>query len=405
MPLTETTIRNAKARKTPYKLADQEGMYLLIKPDGARYWRLKYRFAGKEKLLALGVYPAVKLAEARTRLDEAKRQLRDKKDPGAERKADKMRDEHRHANTFKGVAEEWLSKTRNKWTLTHAERISRSLDLNLYGEIGDRPIAELTAPALLAALRKIEARGAHALRERVQQRASMIFRYAVATGRCERDPIADLRGAFTSPVRNNYAALTEKELPDFLDKLDEYDGEPITKLAIRLLALTFVRTGELRAAEWSEFDTDAAVWRIPAERMKMREPHIVPLSTQALAVLAQLKTLTGTGRFVFPHRTNQHKTMSENTILYALYRMGYHSRATGHGFRATASTILNECGFAPDVIERQLAHAERNKVRAAYNRAQYLPERTKMMQQWADMLDAIKAKDKRVLHGRFGKAA
>lgn len=407
MPLTETAIRNAikKPHTKPAKLADELGMYLLIKPDGACYWRLKYRFAGKEKVHALGVYPSVKLAEARDRREAAKRLLRDKKDPNAERKAEKLHRKHAAANSFQAVAEEWLAKTRNKWTPTHAERVSRSLELNLYDEIGASPISSLGAPAILTALRKIEARGAHALRERVQERASMIFRYAIATGRCERDPVADLRGAFIAPTRSNYAALTEKELPDFFKKLDAYDGEPITRLAIRLLALTFVRTGELRAAEWTEFDTDAVVWRIPAERMKMREPHIVPLSAQALAVLAELKTLTGSGRFVLPHRTNAQKSMSENTILYALYRMGYHTRATGHGFRSTASTILNEVGFAPDVIERQLAHAERNKVRAAYNRAQYLPERTKMMQQWADLLDAIKAKDKKVLHGRFGKAA
>ena len=405
MPLTETRIRNAKPDKTPYKLADELGMYLLIKPDGARYWRLKYRFAGKEKLLALGVYPAVKLAEARDRRDEAKRQLRDKKDPGAERKADKLHKKHAAANSFQAVAEEWIAKKRNVWDAGHAHQVETSLENNLYSEIGTRPITEIDAPELLAALRKIEARGAHELRQRVQQRAGAVFRYAIATGRCTRDPSVDLRGAFIAPDHQSHAALSEKELPDFLNKLDRYDGEPITKLAILLLALTFVRTGELRAAEWTEFDTDAAVWRIPAERMKMREPHIVPLSAQALAVLAELEMLTGSGRFVFPHRTNANKCMSENTILYALYRMGYHSRATGHGFRATASTILNEVGFAPDVIERQLAHAERNKVRAAYNRAQYLPERTKMMQQWADLLDAIKAKDKKVIAGRFGKAA
>jgi integrase len=283
--------------------------------------------------------------------------------------------------------------------------VEASLRNNLYSEIGTRPIAEVDAPTLLAVLRKIESRGAHEIRSRVQQRAGAVFRYAVATGRCAHDPIAALRGSFTAPNPRGHAALGEQELPAFLEKLADYNGEPVTKHALHLLALTFVRTGELRQAEWSEFDLESAVWRIPAERMKMREPHIVPLSTQALAVLAELQPLTGGSAFVFPHRSNTKRPMSENTMLYALYRMGYHSRATGHGFRATASTILNEFGFMPDVIERQLAHAERNKVRAAYNRAQYLSERTKMMQHWANHLDALAAGDKKVITGRFGRVA
>ena len=217
----------------------------------------------------------------------------------------------------------------------------------------------------------------------------MIFRYAIATGRCERDPVSDLRGAFTSPTRYNYAALGQKDLPDFFTKLAEYNGEPTTKLAIRLLALTFVRTGELRGAQWSEFDLDAGEWRIPAERMKMRAPHIVPLSRQAIELLRELHQHTGSGALLFPSRSKATQPMSENTIIYAIYRMGYHSRATGHGFRATASTILNELGFHGDVIERQLAHTSRNKVRAAYNKAQYLPKLTTLMHHWADLPDAL----------------
>jgi integrase len=405
MPLTPIAIRNAKPRSKPYKLADEDGMYLLIKPDGARYWRFKYRFAGKEKLLALGVYPDVTLAEARDDRDEAKRKLRDSVDPAAERKARKLADKHAAANTFQAVTEEWMTKTRPKWTERHAERVRRSLEADLFPHIGKRPLAALAAPELLAVLRKIEARNAHELRERVQQRASMIFRYAIATGRCERDPVTDLRGAFTSPTRHNYAALGQKDLPAFFAKLAEYNGEPTTKIAIRLLALTFVRTGELRGAHWSEFDLDAAEWRIPAERMKMRQEHIVPLSGQALDVLRELHELTGSGALLFPSRSKLTQPMSENTIIYALYRMGYHSRATGHGFRSTASTILNELGFAGDVIERQLAHSAKNKVRAAYNKAQYLPERARMMQQWADLLDALAKDDKKVIAGKFGKAA
>ena len=254
-------------------------------------------------------------------------------------------------------------------------------------------------------LRKIEDRGAHEMRQRAQQRASAVFRYGIAAGYCLRDPAADLRGAFTAPKVTSYAALGEKDLPDFFAKVGAYEGEPVTRLALRLLALTFLRTVELRGAEWAEFDTARAEWRIPAERMKMREPHIVPLSRQALAVLEELRALTGGGRFALPQRSNAQKCMSENTILYALYRMGFHSRATGHGFRATASTILNELGFKADVIERQLAHVERNKVRAAYNRAQYLPERVKMMQSWADLLDALAQGGTKIIAGRFGKAA
>jgi len=405
MALTPVAIRNAKPRSKAYKLADTAGLYLLIKPDGARYWRLKYRFAGKEKLLALGVYPDVTLAEARDDRDAAKRQLRDGVDPVADRKARKLQDKHLHANTFKAVAEEWLAKQRPRWTPGHAERVKRSIEADLYPALGGRPIAELRAPELLAALRRIETRGAHDVRERVQQRASLIFRYAVANGRCERDPVTDLRGAFTTTSRYNYAALGQKDLPAFFAKLVEYDGEPTTKFAIRLLALTFVRTGELRGARWSEFDLDAGEWRIPAERMKMRETHIVPLSRQALEVLRELQQHTGSGDLILPSRSKATQPISENTILYALYRMGYHSRATGHGFRSTASTILNELGFPADVIERQLAHAPRNKVRAAYNKAQYLPERARMMQQWADLLDALASGDKTVIAGRFGKAA
>jgi len=406
MALTHASLRNAKPRSSPYKLADGGGLYLLIKPNGARYWRLKYRFAGKEKVLALGVYDEVPLAEARDARDDAKRLLRERKDPGVVRKSEKLRQRHAAANSFQAVAEEWIEKKRNAWDPGHADQVAASLTNNAYSEIGHRPLAEIEAPELLAMLRKIESRGAHEIRQRVQQRTGAVFRYGIATGRCARDPSFELRGAFTAPSVRNHAALVAKDLPDFLDKLTAYDGEPVTKLAMRLLALTFVRTGELRGADWSEFDLAGAVWRIPGERMKMREPHIVPLSQQAIAVLTELQQYSGTEGYAFPHRSNPTKPMSENTILYALYRMGYHSRATGHGFRATASTILNELGYAPDVIERQLAHVERNKVRKAYNRAQYLPERTKMMQGWADLLDGFStANKKKVVAGRFGKVA
>jgi integrase len=387
--LTEKKITAAKPRERPYKLADGVGMYLLINPDGGRYWRLKYRFGGKEKLLALGPYPAVKIKEARNRRDDAKQALRDHRDPGAEKQAAKRAAKIAGTNTFEAVAKEWHAKARNAWDPKHADRVWHSIEKDLIPDLGPRPIAAIDAPELLAVLRKIESRGAHETRMRAQQRGGAIFRYAVATGRAPRDPSADLRGAFTPPRVKHYAAIGRKELPTLLEKVNGYDGEPTTRLALRLLLLTFVRTGELRGAEWSEFDTVAAEWRIPAERMKMREPHVVPLSRQALTVLRELHALTGSGCYLFPQRAHPDRVMSENTLLYALYRLGFHSRMTGHGVRAVASTILNEAGFAPDVIERQLAHVERNKTRAAYNRSSYLGERRKMMQRWADMLDTL----------------
>lgn len=393
--LTDIRCRKAQPSEKPYKLFDSGGLYLLVSPGGARkpeglkHWRLKYRFAGKEKLLALGVYPEVSLGDARDARDKAKRLLNDGRDPTHTRKQEKRAAEMSAATTFEAIAREWVEQQRNRWTVNHAERVLDSLIANVFPEIGFRPIVEITAPELLAVLRKIEARDALEVASRVYQRCGAVFRYAVATGRCERSPVADLRGALKAPKREHRAALSAADLPEYLRKLEAYDGHLQTKLALNLLALTFVRTGELRGAEWTEFDFEHAEWRIPAERMKMRAPHIVPLSRQALTVLGQLQSLTGSGRFLFP---NQHKPdtgMSENTMLYALYRMGYHSRATGHGFRATASTILNEEGWHADAIERQLAHTEKNKVRAAYHRSEYLPERRKMMQAWADYLDAL----------------
>lgn len=389
MALSEVTVRNAKGKDKAYKLADGGGLYILVNPDGSKYWRLKYRFAGKEKLLALGVYPSVRMAAARERREEAKRLLNENLDPAIARKEEKRAAQISAANTFELIAREWIEQQSNRWTPNHAKRVLESLEDNIFPGIGFRPIAGITPPELLAELRKTESRGALETAQRLLQRCNGVFRYAVSTGRCERNPAAELRGALKSPKRENHAALSADELPEFLQKLEAYDGHLQTKLALRLLVLTFVRSGELRAAEWTEFNLEAAEWRIPAERMKMRAPHIVPLSRQALEALDQLKKLTGKGRFLFPNQSKSDACMSENTMLYALYRMGYHSRATGHGFRATASTILNEQGWKADAIERQLAHAERNKVRAAYHRSEYLDERQRMMQGWADYLDGI----------------
>jgi integrase len=390
MPLTDRAIRNAKPADKPLRLFDEKGLYLEVAPSGGKWWRFKYRFGGKEKRLSLGVYPDTKLADARIRRDEVRALLADKKDPGAARKAEKQEAAGRAANSFEAVAREWYAKQAHTWVATHASDVLRRLEANLFPDIGATPIAELTAPALLSALRQIEDRGARDLAHRVLQVAGQVFRYGIATGRCERDLSADLRGALAPHKPRNQAAVTPEELPTLLKAIDGYGelGDKMTGYALRLLALTFVRTGELIGAEWSEIDMEGATWIIPAARMKMKTEHVVPLSRQALAILRELRAIGGGSRYVFPGR-NSDKPISNNTMLFALYRLGYKGKMTGHGFRAVASTILNESSFRPDVIERQLAHCERNEIRGAYNRAEYLPERRKMMQQWADMLAAL----------------
>jgi integrase len=385
--LSDAKVRNAKPRPKRYKLADGEGLFLLVMPSGSKYWRLKYFFGGKEKLLALGVYPDVNLADARERRAQARRVLAAGNDPAEVKKEAKRLEHFNSDKSFEVVAREWFDKCRHEWkpssTATHSVRLERYL----LPKLGRRPIAEITAPEVLAMLRIIEARGTLETARRVMQMCGKVFMYAIATGRAERNPVPDLRGALKSPVAKHYSSLRASELPEFLSKLESYDGTQQTRLALRFLLLTFVRTNELRGAQWTEIDWDKAEWRIPADRMKMKELHIVPLSHQAITVLRELEQQSGHRQYVFPNQHTPTAFMSENTILYALYRMGYHSRATGHGFRSTASTILNEHGFRADVIERQLAHSERNSVRAAYNHAQYLPERRKMMQWWADYLE------------------
>jgi integrase len=390
MPLTATAIRNTKPADKPIRLFDGGGMYLEVSPAGGRWWRLKYRFVGKEKRLSLGVYPEVSLAEARSRREDARKLLAAGIDPSDQRKAAKREAEGREINSFEAVAREWYGKQAHVWVAHHASDVLRRLESNLFPEIGSEPIAEVTAPMLLAAVRKIEHRGAHDLAHRVLQVASQVFRYGVATGRCQRDPAPDLRGALTPHKSKHQAAVAPEELPALLRAIDGYGelGDKLTAYALRLLVLTFVRTNELIGAEWSELDLDSAVWIIPATRMKMKTEHVVPLSRQAIEVLREIRAIGCSSRYVFPGR-NPDKPISNNTMLFALYRLGYKGKMTGHGFRAVASTILNEAGFRADVIERQLAHCERNEIRGAYNRAEYLAERRKMMQQWADMLDAL----------------
>jgi integrase len=392
MSLSDAKVRNAKPRIKSYKIADGEGLFLVIMPSGSKYWRLKYFFAGKEKLLALGVYPEISLADARERRAQARKVLAAGNDPGEAKKEAKRLVILKSDNSFEAVAREWLEKRKHEWTPSTARTILFRLETYILPKLGPRPIADITAPEILAVLRVVEARGALVLAGRLKQYCGQIFMYAIATSRAERNPVPDLRGALKTPVTKHYSFLNASELPQYLKKLEAYDGSLETRQALRLLLLTFVRTKELRGAQWQEIDWEKAEWRIPAERMKMRELHIVPLSRQALAVLRELEKHTGNRQHVFPNQHSPATFMSENTMLYALYRMGYHSRTTGHGFRSTASTILNEHDFRADVIERQLAHGERNTVRAAYNHAQYLPERRKMMQWWADYLDEVAAK-------------
>jgi len=389
--LSDAKARNASVRAKPYKISDGEGLFLLITPAGGKYWRLKYFIAGKEKLLALGVYPEVSLADARDRRAKARSAIAAGNDPGEVKREAKRILLQKHETTFELVAREWHDNRLSRWTTPHAKKILKRLEMHVFPRIGKRPIADITTADLLSVMRKIEEHGAE-IAHRLLQVCGQVFTYAIVTQRISINPAVSLRGALKPVVRNNHAFLKPNELPEYLGKLDVYDGATQTRLALKFLLLTFVRTAELRGAAWAEIDLDKAEWRIPAERMKMRDPHIVPLSRQAVTILREMKPHSHNSAFVFP---NQHKPsgqMSENTILYALYRMGYHSRATGHGFRSTASTVLNESGFSPDVIERQLAHSERDKVRAAYNHAQYLPERRKMMQWWADYLDDAASK-------------
>lgn len=362
---------------------------MAVVPNGSKYWRLKYRFHGKEKLLALGVYPEVSLSDARMAADKARKLLAAGHDPVLYKKEEKRKAQLAAENSFEAVALEWIQKQSNTWTEQHASDVKHRLETNLFTFIGNRPIAQIDALELLSAIRKIESRGSFDLAHRVLQVSGQVFRYGIATGRCTHDIAADLRGALTPHQKKHQPAIRPEELPDLIRAINGYDalGDKQTRLGLRLLALTFVRTNELIGAKWDEFDLEKHLWIIPAQRMKMKTEHIVPLSKQSLEILGELKTLAGESRFVFPGR-NYAKPMSNNTMLFALYRLGYKGRMTGHGFRAVASTALNEMGFRPDVIERQLAHCERNAVRGAYNRAEYLPERKRMMQHWADYLDA-----------------
>ena len=399
MPLTDTAIRSAKPKDKTFKLFDGGGLYLEVNPSGGKWWRWKYRFAGKEKRLSFGVYPDVSLKFAREKRDAARQQFAAGTDPAEARKAERLA--QAGAESFEAIAREWHAKFSPGWVASHGDRILRRLEKDLFPWLGKRPIAEVKAPELLAVLRRIESRGAQETAHRAKQNCGQVFRYAVATGRAERDPTGDLRGALPPPKEKHHASIIEpKRIGALLRAIDTYEGFFATKCALRLAPLVFVRPGELRKAQWPEIDFDKAEWRIPAARMKMREQHIVPLSHQAVEILRELEPLTNRGvpakpdapRYVFPGARSHVRPMSENAILAALRRMGYtKEEMTGLGFRSMASTLLHEQGWNHQAIERQLAHAERNAVSAAYNFAEHLPERRKMMQAWADYLDSLKS--------------
>lgn len=397
--LTAVAIRNALPRAKAFKLFDGGGLYLEVMPNGSRYWRMKFRHGGKEKRLALGVHPEVTLAEARQRRDAARAAMRDGRDPSAVRRSERLQAKQSADLTFEAIARAWLATQQRKLATTTYDKAVATLENNVFPWLGSRPIAEIDPPELLAVLKRVEARGAHETAHRVKERCGQVFRYAIAHGTAKRDPTADLRGALAPVVRTSRAAVTDPGLVgDLLRALESYSGQFITRCALRLAPLLFTRPGELRAMEWTELDLDGEEWRIPANKMKMREAHVVPLAPQALAILRELQPLTGRGRYCFPSLRTADRPMSENTVNAALRRLGFDKDTmTGHGFRALASTRLNEMGWKPDVIERQLAHAERNAVRAAYNRAQYMAERRKMMTSWADYLDQLKADTGKVI--------
>lgn len=405
MKLTPIAAKNLKPKEKPFKQADGGGLYLEVFPNGSKLWRLKYRKAdGSETRVSLGKFPDVSVADARNERERIKADRRKGIDPADQRRAIAAQAAVAAENTFEAVGREWLSR-QNLSKATHDKAIWMFESLT-FPWIGARPVAEITAPDMLALLRRIESRGKLETAQRVKQQAGRVFRYAIATGRAAADPTAALRGALATPKTRHRASITDPaKIGPLLRALDGYSGAFVTACALKLAPLLFVRPGELRHAEWSEFDLDAGEWRIPAAKMKMRAVHIVPLSVQAVAILRDLLPLTGPAGYLFPSVRSGRAPMSENTVVGALRRLGYAGdEMSGHGFRSMASTRLHEMGWPHDAIERQLAHAERNKVSAAYNYAEHLPERRKMMQAWADYLDVLR-EDRKVIAGNFGRAA
>ncbi|ELC6401438.1 TPA: tyrosine-type recombinase/integrase [Citrobacter freundii] len=402
MKLNARQVETAKPKEKPYKMADGGGLYLLVKTNGSRYWRLKYRIDGKEKLLALGVYPDVSLADARAKRDEARKGIAGGIDPLEVKKEQKVEREAQVKNTFQEIALEWHNMKVKKWSAGYASDILEAFNKDVFPFIGQRPIADIKPLELLNVLKKMEDRGATEKAKKVRQRCGEVFRYAIVTGRAEYNPAPDLTSAMQGHESTHYPFLTTEELPAFFKALAGYSGSELMVLAARLLIITGLRTGELRGALWSEIDTKKALWEISAERMKMRRPHIIPLSTQALAIIEQIRAMTGQFPLLFPGRNDPSKTMSEASINQVFKRIGYTGRVTGHGFRHTMSTVLHEQGYNTAWIETQLAHVDKNAVRGTYNHAQYLDGRREMLQWYADYMDSLE-KGFNVTQGTFNR--
>lgn len=389
MALTEIACRKAKPGPKPVKMADSQGLYLLIKPTGGKYWRWKYRYLGKEKLMAFGVYPEITLAEAREKLAQGRKVLANGNDPSQLKQDNKRLRVLNAENTFESIAREWHQHQIERWSAKHAKDILTRLEMDIFPIIGKRPIRDLQPPLLLKMAQTIESRGANEMAKRSLQYVGQIFRYAIVNGLVDRNPVSDLRGALKPYKRGHYTAMEAKDLPEFMAKLERNEARlfPQTRLAVELLLLTFVRTNELINAKWAEINFKEKMWIVPAERMKMRKSHMVPLSKRSLEILQELKILNGNREFVFPSQHNPRKAMSNNAILKALHSMGYKGKTTGHGFRALAmSTIKEKLGYRHEVIDRQLAHAHKSEVDAAYDRALFINDRTKMMQEWAEFV-------------------
>jgi integrase len=402
--LTANAVKNAKPKEKPYKLSDRDGLYLLIKPTGVRYWRMNYRFDGQQRTLSFGRWPEILLGEAREMLLEARRKLAKGIDPAEQSKLDKIAKSLAAANTFETIAGEWLDKIEKEGAAPLTIKKARWLLGKTYAAIGRRPISEISAHELLLVLKKVESTKRYDTANRIRSTCSQVFRYAIATARAERDIAVGLRGALITPREQHRAAITTVgEVPALLRAIEDYDGSPLTRIALRLLPHLFVRPGELRWAEWKEFDLEQAVWTIPDFKMKMRRPHAVPLSRQALAIIGEIDHDAAYSNFLFPSLRALDRPMSNNTINAALRRLGYSKdQMTGHGFRAMAATLLNEMGaWNPDAIERQLAHADGNSIRRAYARGQYWDERVRMMQHWSDYLDQLRD-GATILRPKFG---
>lgn len=403
MPLTDLEIRRSKPREKPYTLNDGSGLSLLIEPNGSKGWRFRYRFDGKPKMLSLGTYPLVSLTDARQKRDEAKKLVASGINPSDVRKRDKQERQNEIGNTFEAIAREWYEKRTDRWSAGYAEEMMKTFETDIFPFIGGRPIAEIKPMELMGVLSRLDERGATEKLRKVRQRRGEVWRYAIVTGRAEYNPAPDLVSAFVPHKKEHYAFLKHEELPEFFRTLNTYSGSIVVKLAMRLQVLTGLRPGELRQGEWAEIDFEKRLWEVPPSRMKKRRPHCVPLSAQAIAILEQLKPITGHYQFIFPGRIHHSKPMSEMAMNVLIRRIGYAGRVTGHGFRHTMSTILHEQGYNTAWIETQLAHVDKNSIRGTYNHAQYLDGRREMLQWYADYMDALEHHEN-VVHGRFGKS-